>query len=55
MITAVESRTYKRRDSAVFCKTNEEFGGLKPLEVIERREGRRLWPLTYWLRLGAPS
>jgi len=28
MSTAVESRKYKRRESAVFCKTNEEFGGL---------------------------
>src|SRR5262245_33121636 len=28
MSTVVESRTYKRRESAVFCKTNEEFGGL---------------------------
>jgi type I restriction enzyme S subunit len=28
MSTAVESRTYKRRESAVFYKTKEEFGGL---------------------------
>jgi putative DNA methylase len=28
MTTAVESRTYERRESAVFCKTTEEFGGL---------------------------
>jgi ribA/ribD-fused uncharacterized protein len=28
MSTVIESRTYERRESAVFCKTNEEFGGL---------------------------
>jgi putative DNA methylase len=28
MSTAVESRTYDRWNSAVFCKTNEKFGGL---------------------------
>lgn len=28
MSTAVETRSYERRDSVVFCKTKEEFGGL---------------------------
>jgi putative DNA methylase len=28
MSTAIESRTYDRRASAVFCKTTEKFGGL---------------------------
>ena len=28
MGTAVETRSYERQDSVVFCKTNEEFGGL---------------------------
>ena len=28
MGTSAESRSYERQDSVVFCKTNEEFGGL---------------------------
>ena len=34
---------------------NEEFGGLKPLEVIERGEVHRLWQVVYWLQSGVPS
>jgi len=34
---------------------NESFGGLKPLEVIERGEIDRLWEMYYQLRSGAPA
>jgi transcriptional regulator with XRE-family HTH domain len=34
---------------------NEEFGGLKPLEVVERGDVHRLWQMIYWLRSGVPS
>lgn len=31
------------------------FDGLKPLEVIERGQGDRLWQMIYFLRSGVPS
>jgi hypothetical protein len=34
---------------------NEAFDGLKPLEVIDRGEGDRLWSMIYFLRSGVPS
>jgi DNA-binding XRE family transcriptional regulator len=34
---------------------NEEFGGLKPLEVIERGEVDRIWELVLLLDSNAPS
>lgn len=34
---------------------NDEFDGLKPIEVIERGEIDRLWALIYDLRSGSPS
>jgi hypothetical protein len=34
---------------------NPAFQGLKPLEVIERGEGDRLWSMVYFLRSGVPS
>jgi DNA-binding transcriptional regulator YiaG len=34
---------------------NEAFGGLKPLEVIERGEIDRLWRMIYLLESGVPS
>ena len=34
---------------------NEAFDGLKPLEVIERGEGDRIWSMVYFLRSGVPS
>lgn len=34
---------------------NEAFGGLKPLEVIDRGEIDRLWSMIYDLRSGVPS
>ncbi len=34
---------------------NEAFGGLKPLEVIDRGESDRIWSTIYFLRSGVPS
>jgi DNA-binding transcriptional regulator YiaG len=34
---------------------NEAFGGLKPLEVIERGETDRLWRMIYFLESGIAS
>lgn len=33
---------------------NEMLGGLKPIEVVERGEGDRLWHLLYLLESGTP-
>ena len=34
---------------------NDAFGGLKPLEVIDRGETDRLWSMIFFLRSGVPS
>jgi DNA-binding transcriptional regulator YiaG len=34
---------------------NDAFGGLKPLEVIERGEVDRIWRMIYELESGTPS
>jgi Protein of unknown function (DUF2384) len=34
---------------------NEEFDGLKPLEVIERGEMDRLWDMIFYLESGIAS
>ena len=34
---------------------NEAFGGLKPLEVIDRGESDQIWSMIYFLRSGVPS
>jgi hypothetical protein len=36
------------------AKPNEAFGGLKPLEVIERGEIDRIWQMIHLLRSGTP-
>lgn len=38
-----------------FQTPNEAFGGLKPIEVIERGEIDRLWEMVYQLRSGMPG
>ncbi|MCU0713069.1 MAG: MbcA/ParS/Xre antitoxin family protein, partial [Pirellula sp.] len=38
-----------------FQEPNDAFGGLKPLEVIERGEIDRLWNMVYELRSGMPG
>jgi Protein of unknown function (DUF2384) len=34
---------------------NEAFGGLKPLEIIERGEIDRLWQMIFYLESGVAS
>lgn len=34
---------------------NDAFGGLKPIEVIERGESDRIWAMIYFLRSGVSS
>jgi hypothetical protein len=34
---------------------NDAFGGLKPIEVIERGEVDRIWQMIFYLRSGVPS
>lgn len=34
---------------------NDAFGGLKPIEVIERGEVDRIWEMIFFLRSGVPS
>jgi transcriptional regulator with XRE-family HTH domain len=38
-----------------FEAPNEAFGGLKPMEVIERGEIDRLWGMVYRLQSGMPG
>src|SRR5690606_41656392 len=38
-----------------FVTPNAAFGGLKPIEVIERGEIDRLWEMVYRLRAGMPG
>ena len=37
-----------------FQTPNDAFGGLKPLEVVERGETDRLWRMVYFLEAGIP-
>lgn len=36
-------------------RPNQAFGGLKPIEVIERGEVDRIWQMIFLLRSGTPS
>jgi DNA-binding XRE family transcriptional regulator len=38
-----------------FVTPNEAFGGLKPMELIERGEIDRLWDMVYRLQTGMPG
>lgn len=38
-----------------FDTPNDAFGGLKPLEVVERGEIDRLWDMVYRLQSGMPG
>jgi transcriptional regulator with XRE-family HTH domain len=37
-----------------FQTPNDAFGGLKPVEVVERGETDRLWRMVYFLEAGLP-
>jgi DNA-binding XRE family transcriptional regulator len=45
----------KNAISAWLEKPNEAFGGLKPLEVMERGETDRLWRMIYFMGSGTAS
>ncbi len=34
---------------------NEEFGGMKPIELIERGETFRIWRMIFFLKSGMPA
>jgi len=38
-----------------FVTPNQAFGGMKPIELIERGEIDRLWDMVYRLRSGIPG
>jgi Protein of unknown function (DUF2384) len=38
-----------------FQTPNPAFGGLKPVEIIERGAGDRRWAMVYFLRAGVPT
>lgn len=40
---------------AWFIAPNEEFGGLKPIELIERGEMFRIWRMIFFLKSGMPA
>lgn len=39
---------------AWFTAPNEEFGGMKPIELIERGEMFRIWRMVFFLKSGTP-
>jgi hypothetical protein len=54
-LTIALSEVIKRESLNKWFQTpNPAFGGLKPLEVIERGESDRLWEMIYSLRSGIP-
>ena len=38
-----------------FTAPNEEFGGMKPIELIERGEMFRIWRMVFFLKSGTPA
>ena len=40
---------------AWFTTPNEEFGGMKPVELIERGEMFRIWRMVFFLKSGTPA
>jgi hypothetical protein len=55
-LTNALSEVIKKESLGKWLKTpNQAFGGMKPVEVIERGESDRLWEMIYFLRSGVPS
>jgi hypothetical protein len=55
-LTAALSEVMKVESIGAWLKApNPAFGGLKPLEVIDRGEGDRLWEMVYFLASGVAS
>ena len=40
---------------AWFTAPNEEFAGMKPIELIERGEMFRIWRMVFFLKSGTPA
>jgi hypothetical protein len=62
MVTPVKRLLYalaavvdKNAISSWLEKPNDAFGGLKPLEVMERGEADRLWRMIYFMGSGTAS
>lgn len=55
-LTAALSEVIRKESLGKWLLTpNPAFGGLTPLEVVERGEGDRLWETVYFLRSGVAS
>lgn len=55
-LTGALSEVIQRESLGTWLQSpNAAFGGLKPLEVIDRGESDRLWAMIYDLRSGVPS
>lgn len=55
-LTAALSEVIKAESLGKWLRApNPAFGGLKPVEVISRGEGDRLWEMIYFLRSGVPA
>jgi len=55
-LTDALSEVIKQESLAAWLQTpNSAFDALKPLEVIERGEGDRIWSMIYFLRSGVSS
>jgi len=53
-LRAVLERVMDSDDVSAWLQTpNDAFGGLKPLEVIERGESDRVWRMLYLIESGA--
>jgi DNA-binding XRE family transcriptional regulator len=55
LLDALAEVVDKQAIAAWLEKPNEAFGGLKPVEVMERGETDRLWRMVYFMGSGAAS
>lgn len=54
LVTALEEVMERQAVGPWLTTPNEAFGGLKPLEIVERGETDRIWTMIYQLRSGTP-
>jgi len=55
VIDALSEVIQKNAIGPWLVQPNEAFGGLKPIEVIERGEIDRIWQMIFYLRSGVAS
>ena len=55
LIVALEEIMQTASIGTWLLKPNNAFGGLKPIEVIDRGEIDRLWSMIFYLRSSSPS